>query len=267
MTQIPGMGEAETPQIAALADRMMQAYRAGAPYPVLTREEPFFDLDTAYLVQSAFARRRLHGGGAGGFKVGVGDVPAQDRLAVHHPLIAVLTREGRREPGSTLSLAAYKRMIVETEICLIVGEAITEELPDVAALKRKIATIGPAFEMADMRFAPDASFRGSDMVAGNVGAAEYVVGPQHAVGSVDLAQVTISLSRDGTVIKEVPKPEAGADPFPIALWFVNCFVRRGWHPQPGHVLLTGLRGAPTPGEPGRYVADYGPLGRVEISVA
>ena len=51
-----------------------------------------------------------------------------------------------------------------------------------------------------------------------------------------------------------------------ALWLVNAALHRGYIVEPGHVLSTGVLGERVEATPGRYVADFGALGRVAFEV-
>ena len=56
------------------------------------------------------------------------------------------------------------------------------------------------------------------------------------------------------------------DPWKAALWLVNATVRRGWTIEPGHLFSTGIIGERVEGKPGRYVADFGVLGRIAFEL-
>jgi 2-keto-4-pentenoate hydratase len=266
MSTAPGQGESESPSTAAAAERIAVAYRNGSPFPVFTAEGGLADLSAAYEVQSGYVRRRLGVEPRGGFKIGVTDKPSQARIGVAEPLVGVLFGRGRRENGARLDVKAFRKAIVETEICFVLGAAITSPLPDKAALRAAVATVGPAIEFADNRFAADPPMRGLDLAAADVAASHYIVGTQLPTKRFDFATVTIRVARDGVEIKNLVQRGPEADPFVFGLWLVNRMIKRGWHLAPGDVLLTGLRGEIIEPMPGRYLADYGVLGRVEFTL-
>ena len=43
-------------------------------------------------------------------------------------------------------------------------------------------------------------------------------------------------------------------------------IEQGWTIEPGHILLTGALGKMVPGKTGKYIADYGPLGKIAFEI-
>jgi len=248
------------------AARLYQAWQAGVPLPVLSIDDPALDRDSAYRVQRAYVQRRLADDGMAGFKAGLTAKPAQARFGVDYPLAGVLWASGRYAPGARIDARAFRKLVVETEVALVVGERIDARLADVDALKARIERAVPAIELADIGFADPQRLTGPDIVAANVGAAAFIPASAPSLDLGALSATRVCLYRAEEVVSEGRGDAVMGDPWTAALWLVNRVVEQGYAVEPGQALLTGAMGKPVSGTPGRYRADFGLAGVIAFEI-
>ena len=251
---------------AELAQALIAAEAAGRPIPMLSQEYPDLGLEAAYAVQRAYVERRLEDDSIAGFKAGLTGRLGQLWFGVGEPLSGVLFASGLGGDGALIDLARYRRLIVETEIAFVAGARIAAPVADVAALRPLIRAVAPAIEMPEGGFAKPRDARGTDLVAANVSAALFLVGSERPIDAFALADIAVTLTVDGREVSAGEGSDVMGDPWKAALWLVNATVRRGWTIEPGHLFSTGVIGERVEGKPGRYVADFGVLGRIAFEL-
>jgi 2-keto-4-pentenoate hydratase len=89
-----------------------------------------------------------------GWKVGFGTSAPQEHLRINAPLIGFLTERILFPSGANVSIEGWVKPAVESEIAIYMGKDLNEAL-DRETARAAIASIGPAFELADVRFPPD----------------------------------------------------------------------------------------------------------------
>lgn len=89
-----------------------------------------------------------------GWKVGFGTSASQERLGINAPLVGFLTEKALLPPGANVSIEGWAKPAVECEIAIYMGTDLYEVI-NREATRSAIAAIGPAFELADVRFPPD----------------------------------------------------------------------------------------------------------------
>jgi 2-keto-4-pentenoate hydratase len=249
---------------ADLAELLIGAEAAGAPIPHVTRVDPDLDLDAAYRVQKLYVERRLDSDSIAGFKAGFTGRFGRLLFGLGEPVVGVLFASGRGE--RVIDLAAYRRLIVETEIVFVAGARIDEPVADIAALRRRVRGVAPGIEMPEGGFVDPMGVTAADIVAANVSAAAFLVGPEMQPGDIDLDGLPVALTRDGRGVSRGHGTDAMGDPWRSALWLVNAIVARGHAVEPGHLLFTGVLGKRVEAKPGHYIADFGALGRIDFEL-
>ena len=99
-----------------------------------------------------------------GWKVGFGAPASLERLKLDAPLIGFLTDKTILQTGASISIAGYVKAAVEPEIAVYMGKDLPKS-PDRETTKAAIASLGPAIELADVDFSPDAV---EAILAGNI---------------------------------------------------------------------------------------------------
>lgn len=89
-----------------------------------------------------------------GWKVGFGTSASQERLRINAPLVGFLTEKTLLPSGANVSIEGWVKPAVESEIAIYMGTDLIEAV-DHETTRAAIASIGPAFELADVHFPPD----------------------------------------------------------------------------------------------------------------
>lgn len=105
--------------------------------------------------QLRLRQHRLDAGDkAVGWKVGFGTSDSQKRLAINAPLVGFLTEKALLPSGANVSIEGWIKPAVECELAIYMGTDLNGDI-DRETTRAAIASIGPAFELADVRFPPD----------------------------------------------------------------------------------------------------------------
>ncbi|MFP6817618.1 MAG: hypothetical protein VB948_02180 [Pseudomonadales bacterium] len=249
-----------------IAEAMFESHSAGEDWPLPSQAVASLNAENAYAIQHAFVAQQLHSDSIAGFKAGASAVPAQQMFGLDGPFCAVLLASGNRPSGASIVRSGFRSLLLETELCFRAGKPITQRIEDVGDLMQHIDGCFPAIELADTGGYGTAQFTGNDLIAGNGAAAAYMLGEMVACESFDLDRVPVAFSRGGQVLHEAMSGDLMGSQWHALAWLVNAIVDLGYEVQAGHLLLTGSLGRPHPGEPGRYLADYGELGQLAFEV-
>ena len=207
-------------------------------------------LDDAYAIQKKVVEA-VSGGAVAGLKAGATAAAAQRAFGLTHPLIGSLYERGRRLPG--VSFESAPNVVLECEIGIVV---------DGAGAPR---TAGPVIEVPRLAFADEADRNGANLTACNIAADRYVVGEQLPLRAC-YDDIRITLTRDGERVCSASAADALGGPQAALAWMRNEARLRGLRIADGMLLITGACGGIHPALPGRYVADYGALGRIAFTV-
>jgi 2-keto-4-pentenoate hydratase len=249
-----------------LADEYVSAWKKKRPLPQFTQLEAprKLSLQEAYQVQRCWVKQTLDRSGIGGVKGAVVTPGGQKALAIGEPLGAFLRASGRFEAKDepTITLANWISMGIETEIGFVIGKTIDTRLETVDDFKKHIRAIVPMIELPAGAWEHKAKPTAADVVAINVNAAAYIVGTEVAPTLLDPGKVTVAFTRDGKELHRATGAECWKGPWETGHWLANFAWRQGIELRPGQVILCGALGKVHPGTPGRYVADYGDLGKI-----
>jgi 2-keto-4-pentenoate hydratase len=136
----------------------------------------------------------------------------------------------------------------------------------VEELKSKVRQVMPVVELPNVHFDPADNVSGMDVIASNVAAATVIKGRPKPLGTVDLNEVEAKLTLNKEVVAEGVGSDALGDQWEALLWLVRQRLRDGYEVNRNDILITGALGQVVPAESGRYVADFGKLGRVTFSL-
>jgi 2-keto-4-pentenoate hydratase len=135
-----------------------------------------------------------------GWKVGFGAPAAQEKLRLRGPLTGFLLDRAVLASGSKVSLAGWHKPVAEPEIAVHLGKDI-ESGADEPTIRRAIAALGPAIELADVDGPMDDV---EAILAGDIFQRHVVLGPPDpSRAGADLGGLTGRLMRSGQTI-EVP---------------------------------------------------------------
>jgi len=253
-------------QEANLADAILQAEASRLPIPVLSLQYPTMDENMAYAIQKDYIGKKLANETIAGFKAGLTSEKGQRKFGVDAPIAGALFESGKQTGGAIIHSALFRRPMIETEIAFIIGAPLTRPVPDIATLQKSIRAIAPVIELPDLGFSDMKRLTGSDIIAANACAKQFILGHPQPVDGIDPNTVTVVLSRDRHQINRGKGSEVSGDQWQAALWLVNKMIGQGWTLKPGQILLTGALGKMLPAKLGKYRADYGGLGEIRFEI-
>lgn len=254
----------DAPEWAApFAEHLYDAWRTGTPMPQLSAAQPEATLDEAYRVQRLFIERMLEGDSLGGFKAAGVANPDDD-----FPLIAVMPGSGvlYASDAVVIDLSEDPHRHVENEIGFIFNKPIAAPLPDIETLHRHVGAIVAIVEVPGNPVEDALPVTSGDLVAWNINGKDMILGEPHDPDAIDPDAIEITFTRDGETINEARGDMAAGGQWHTLLKTVNHIVRQGYALEPGHIITNGALNLILKAEPGRYRADYGPLGIIEFEV-
>jgi 2-keto-4-pentenoate hydratase/acetyl esterase/lipase len=229
--------------------------------------------DAGTLEDAFFAQKRLmrelKDTAIAGYKGGVVTDEAQKSLGLDKPLTGVLLTSGRLNAAikPVIQLASAPDTVVETEIGYIIGENIATELVNDTQAQECVQSIVPVIELPQnyARRMGVSKLTAKDMVASNIGSAQYIVGTAKNP-PLDTDAIKVSLKRDGQTLHETTGAYVKGGQWANLRLLLNQLTSHGYVVRAGSVIICGALGGAKPGEPGKYQADYGELGSIEFEL-
>ena len=246
-----------TPEQLQEAARTLAAARSGKPVAALPEGmRPQSEADS-YAIQEAVLRRL--GERAGGYKVGFspqgGIFCAPIYASKVHPSPASLPASGFHVIG------------IECEIGFRVNQALAQRTQPYSREEvLAVASLHPTIEIVDSRYADFRSLDRLQVLADNFSNGALVYGAA-ASGwqGMDLVHPPIAVTNGGKDFAECTGLRAG-DPIGLFVELINHIVRERGAVPVGTFVTTGTHTGMVFTDPGAQIrADYGPLGRVEVS--
>lgn len=242
--------------------RLAAAFEGAGPIVSLDRRPS--TTDEAYDMQDRV--RAAIGRPIAGWKLAQTTPAAQAGAGIDAPTVSPLL-DGMIVPaGTSFPDGAFYIPAVEAEIVLELAEALGAEVSP-ADVRAASAGFRVAIEVADTRFADKPGMGVHSTIADMNATGALVLGPLLPIDRLDeaLAAPVHAELGDGTRIAAVP-PAMKADPL-AAVTFLARFVAGRGHGLPaGTVITTGTHTVPTPSGPGRIVAEFQGVGRVEATL-
>jgi 2-keto-4-pentenoate hydratase len=190
-----------------------------------------------------------------GWKIGWNAPAVRERLGVGSSVIGFLLDSGIRPAGEPLPLSGTVNPGAEVELGLRIGDG--------AAL----AAVGPGIELVDVH----GNFDDVEAaLAANVWNRGAVLGEAHDWSPEMLDEIEVRVEHNGEPFADPARPhDAIGDPEELVRFVAETAASLGEELRAGDVILSGLL-VPSPvwTKPGdRVTADYGELGRLELSFA
>ena len=202
-----------------------------------------------------------------GWKVAASSLAGQRHINVDGPLAGRMLSDRVRPDGGLVSIRGNRMRVAEVEFAFRMGA----DLPPRAALYKMaealgaVASLHPAIEVPDSRYADFTKAGAAQLIADAACADQFVLGPATGADwrAVDLAAHEV-FAVDGLSVRH---RGLGAnvlgDPRIALLWIVNELSQIGVTLKAGQVVTTGVCIAPLPVDDGHEVrADFGMLGQV-----
>ena len=228
------------------------------------------DRADAYQVQAcieAFTTAPLYG-----WKIAATSLAGQRHIGVDGPLAGRLLAERVIADGGICALGGNLMKVAELEFAFRMGGDLAprEDPYSQDEVLAQVATLHPAIELPDSRFADFERAGLTQLIADNACAHRFVLGPAapDAWRALDLAAHPGRVFRNGLLAEEGAGRNVLGDPRIALTWLANELSRHGVTLKAGQVVTTGTCAKPLPIAAGdRIEGDLGVLGRVSVSIA
>ncbi|GJD67013.1 2-keto-4-pentenoate hydratase [Methylobacterium frigidaeris] len=218
----------------------------------------------AYAVQDAVARAL---GPVAGWKVGAPSATANPARAALHADTIFASDAG----SCTLPASLFHVIGAEAEIAYRFARDLPPEAGpyDRDAVLAAIATMHPAIEIADTRFATFGAVDAPSQRADQQNHGVLVLGPGlTAWRGLDPVAQPVRLTVDGTVLHDRVGGNSAVDPVRLLVWLANEGARSLGGIKAGQVVTTGsCTGTDFVTAPTRMAADFPGLGSVTLAIA
>ncbi len=262
-----GLGTAEARAAACL----MAARRDRRRIAALPADLAPADAAAAYAIQAAYVARLLaaQGGRPVGYKIGCTNPTAQAQLGVDEPFHGRLLSPVVRESPARLTAGDFFMRAIETEFAF----EMAEDLPAAAApydpdgVAAAAGILLSAVEIVDSRYQDWTTIGAPALIADNGCNGAWVRGPASADWrGLALEDHAVTLSCNGAVVREGVGGNVMDHPLNALAWLANTLCMTGGGLERGDLVSTGTCIDIYLAEAGdEFVADFGPLGQVELA--
>jgi 2-keto-4-pentenoate hydratase len=223
-------------------------------------------VDEGYAVQDALVA--LEGARVAGWKLGATTRYWQRRAGLDEPMAGRLLEPAVHHGSTTLEGAAFHLRMVECEYAFRLGADLpAREAPYTREeVEDACAAVHGCIEVADSRFTRGLLVDSPSLIADNVLAGAYLVGPEIADWrSEALTHAPVKVWSGDALINEGKGEHTGGHPILPLVWLANDRRRRGDGLRAGMLVSTSSStGAHRAPEQARIRADYGAAGSVEL---
>lgn len=246
--------------------RIWAAWRDGRKLDALPDTCRPADLDAAYATQvqlDALGGRRV------GWKLAATGAGGRAALGVDQPLIGPLYQHFAIPDGGTLEFGPVRMKTVEGEF----GFVMADDLPPRDTPYQRadvLAALGafvPAIEIPDTRYLDHRAVGAPQLVADAACAGTYVLGtPVTDYDPEALRDHAMKLSTAGVDAVDGRGDKVLGDPVEAVSWLAEQLRRQGRGLRTGDVVITGAAAAVKEPALGPVRAEFGPLGRVSVTL-
>ena len=223
-------------------------------------------IDEAYAVQDGLAARA--GLAVAGYKIGATNARVQARFGVDAPFSGRLFADFVGESPLHVPPGRVNFHTVEPEFDFVMGRALAPRAAPYSReeVREAVASVHPAIEVPDSRYADWLSMSAADLIADNAIAGLLCLGPAAEGGLThDLAAQPVIVRVNGAPASEGAGRNVLGDPWNVLVWLANHLSARNATLEAGHIVTTGSATDIVRCRPGDAVtADFGPLGEVEV---
>lgn len=252
--------------------------RAATAHPAQVPEfhamAPGADLDQAFAAQRRIVRDTLaRGGEVAGYKAAFTSTAAQASAGVKGPAHGVLFKAGRiddKGAAPVIRSGSTQPILVETEIGYIIATDIGTKLRTPRQAMTTVEGLAPVIELPHnpgVLKEGKLVVNGLDAVAANIGSNQFIVGAVVAPKNIPSTDaLAVFLRRDGKVLHETTGADVAGGQAQNLMTIINQIVAEGRVLHRGDLIICGALGGPKPGEKGKYVAEFGALGKIEFTI-
>ncbi|GGC65681.1 2-keto-4-pentenoate hydratase [Chelatococcus reniformis] len=229
-------------------------------------------LAAAYAVQDEHIGELLAriGGTRIGYKIGATTQAALDALGLARPFHGPILSAAAHASPAHLSRSSFFVAIAETEIGFRFGRDLPPRAApyDLETVAAAVAEIVPIIEVADSRMR-DWQKADARLIVADLGYAGAVVtgAPVRDWRAVDLPSLAVTLEADGREIAKGAGAAVLGNPLACLTGLVNDLSAAGQPVRAGELVSSGTCTPPHPSAMGgHFVARFGPLGTVELTL-
>ena len=253
-------------QIEAASRTLHDHWRAGTKLAALEPSHRPRDRREAYAIQGALENHSA--GNLFGWKIAATSEAGQKHINVDGPMAGRILSQTVLPDGGTASMAGNEMRVAEPEFAF----RMATDLPprsspySVQQILDAVATLHPAIEIPDSRFADFVSAGAAQIIADNACAHLFVLGAPFTANwrSLDLVEEKPVITLRGRQFIGHGKNVLG-DPRIALTWLANELSQLGVTLRTGQIVTTGTCHPPLPIQSGDlFEADFGAIGRVSV---
>jgi len=253
-------------QIEAASRALHDHWRAGTKLAALEPSHRPRDRREAYAIQAALENHSA--GNLFGWKIAATSEAGQKHINVDGPMAGRILSQTVLPDGGTASMAGNEMRVAEPEFAF----RMATDLPprsspySMQQILDAVATLHPAIEIPDSRFADFVSAGAAQIIADNACAHLFVLGAPSTANwrSLDLVEEKPVITLRGRQFIGHGKNVLG-DPRIALTWLANELSQLGVTLRTGQIVTTGTCHPPLPIQSGDlFEADFGAIGRVSV---
>jgi 2-keto-4-pentenoate hydratase len=252
----------------AAAKALYDHWQAGTKLSMLAGSQHPRDRNEGYAIQAAM--QQYASGKPVGWKIAATSEAGQKHINVAGPMAGRIYAERMIPDGGKAAMAGNAMSVGEPEFAFrmardLVPRATPYSVDDVL---NAVATLHPAIELPDSRFADFVGAGEAQLIADNACAHLFVLGPPTSPDwrAIDLVEERPAITLRGQRYVGHGKNVLG-DPRVALAWLANELRQLGVTLKAGEVVTTGTSHPPLPIQAGDHIdADFGALGRVSVSL-
>ena len=231
------------------------------------------DLGHGYAIQDAMDRilTSEHGFKPIGYKLAATNPAARALLKVTEPFFGRLYDRLTSPSPAKLAAGTNFYRVYEPEIVVLLGVDLAPgSAPfDAASIEAATAAILPSIEIIGTYFDPWEKAGAPNLASDNAAHGHWILGePLSDWSGIDVMSGEITLEVDGEVKASGKGSNVDGGAFGATAWLANELAGRGRTLRAGEYVTTGSVTPPYPvGSDQTVTADFGPLGKVHLSVA
>jgi 2-keto-4-pentenoate hydratase len=253
-------------QIAAASRTLHDHWRAGTKLADLDASQRPRDRAEGYAIQAAIETHST--GKLFGWKIAATSEAGQKHINVDGPMAGRILPETVLPNGGTASMAGNEMRVGEPEFAFRMGmDLVPRASPyTVQGVLDAVATLHPAIEIPDSRFADFVSAGAAQIIADNACAHLFVLGAPTTAKwrALDLVEERPVITLRGRQFVGHGKNVLG-DPRIALAWLANELRLLGVTLRAGEVVTTGTCHPPLPIQSGDvFDADFGAIGKVSV---
>ena len=256
--------------IRAAAETLWQHWKQGTRLDELPAHCRPATRAEGYAIQAEIAQ--LSGQRVVGWKIAATSKAGQQHIQVDGPIAGCLLAARARESGARIALAGNNMKVAEAEFAFRLGSDLPRRASryGVDEVLAAVATLHPAIEVPDSRYADFTRVGAAQLIADVACACWFVIGPEaRADWRVrDLVQHSVSAYRNGALAGQGSGANVLGDPRVALAWIANELCTYGEGLRAGEVVITGTCLTPVPVSAGDSVKmDFGEFGALEVGFA